>query len=57
MVHLGPLKVNPNKPLCRWFLKGGDPLLKLTIILGSKSALGYAQYLQKLLILQQEVNL
>lgn len=30
-----------------WFLKGGDPLVKLTIIPRSKGALGYAQYLPK----------
>jgi AFG3 family protein len=30
-----------------WFLKGGNPLLKLTIIPRSKGALGYAQYLPK----------
>ena len=30
-----------------WFLKGGDPLIKLTIIPRSKGALGYAQYLPK----------
>lgn len=28
-----------------WFLAGGDPLLKLTIIPRSKGSLGYAQYL------------
>ncbi|CAD8120326.1 unnamed protein product [Paramecium sonneborni] len=28
-----------------WFLEGGDPLLKLTIIPRSKGSLGYAQYL------------
>jgi len=28
-----------------WFLKGGDPLLKLTIIPRSKGSLGFAQYL------------
>jgi AFG3 family protein len=28
-------------------LKGGDPLIKLTIIPRSKGALGYAQYLPK----------
>lgn len=30
-----------------WFLRGGDPLVKLTIIPRSKGALGYAQYLPK----------
>lgn len=30
-----------------WFLKGGDPLLKLTIRARSKGALGFAQYLPK----------
>lgn len=30
-----------------WFLKGGDPLVKLTIIPRSKGSLGYAQYLPK----------
>lgn len=30
-----------------WFLKGGDPLLKLTIIPRSKGSLGYAQYIPK----------
>ncbi len=33
--------------VCGWFLKGGDPLIKLTIIPRSKGALGYAQYLPK----------
>jgi AFG3 family protein len=33
--------------VCGWFLKGGDPLVKLTIIPRSKGALGYAQYLPK----------
>jgi AFG3 family protein len=33
--------------ICGWFLKGGDPLVKLTIIPRSKGALGYAQYLPK----------
>lgn len=28
-----------------WFLEGGDPLLKLTIIPRSKGSLGFAQYL------------
>ena len=28
-----------------WYLRGGDPLVKLTIIPRSKGALGYAQYL------------
>lgn len=28
-----------------WFLEGGMPLLKMTIIPRSKGALGYAQYL------------
>ena len=28
-----------------WFLKGGSPLIKLTIIPRSKGSLGYAQYL------------
>ena len=28
-----------------WFLEGGNPLLKLTIIPRSKGSLGYAQYL------------
>lgn len=27
-----------------WFLKGADPLLKLTIIPRSKGSLGFAQY-------------
>ena len=30
-----------------WFLRGGAPLVKLTIIPRSKGALGYAQYLPK----------
>ena len=30
-----------------WFLKGADPLLKLTIIPRSKGSLGFAQYLPK----------
>lgn len=30
-----------------WFLRGGDPLVKLTIIPRSKGALGYAQYIPK----------
>ena len=33
--------------VCGWFLRGGDPLVKLTIIPRSKGALGYAQYLPK----------
>jgi AFG3 family protein len=33
--------------VCGWYLKGGDPLIKLTIIPRSKGALGYAQYLPK----------
>ena len=33
--------------VCGWFLKGGNPLVKLTIIPRSKGALGYAQYLPK----------
>lgn len=33
--------------MCGWFLKGGDPLVKLTIIPRSKGALGYAQYLPR----------
>jgi AFG3 family protein len=33
--------------VCGWYLKGGDPLVKLTIIPRSKGALGYAQYLPK----------
>ena len=28
-----------------WFLEGGHPLIKLTIIPRSKGSLGYAQYL------------
>jgi AFG3 family protein len=28
-----------------WFLKGADPLLKISIIPRSKGALGFAQYL------------
>ncbi|KAL4454331.1 hypothetical protein ABPG74_012288 [Tetrahymena malaccensis] len=31
--------------VCSWFLEGGDPLLKLTIIPRTKGSLGYAQYL------------
>jgi AFG3 family protein len=30
-----------------WFLEGGDPLVKVTIIPRSKGALGYAQYLPR----------
>jgi AFG3 family protein len=30
-----------------WFLKGGYPLVKLTIIPRSKGALGFAQYVPK----------
>lgn len=33
--------------VCGWYLRGGDPLVKLTIIPRSKGALGYAQYLPK----------
>ena len=33
--------------LTGWFLAGGDPLLKLTIVPRSKGALGFAQYLPR----------
>lgn len=33
--------------VCGWYLRGGDPLVKLTIIPRSKGALGYAQYLPR----------
>lgn len=37
-----------------WFLAGGDPLLKLTIIPRSKGSLGFAQYLPNETSLERE---
>ena len=37
-----------------WFLEGGDPLLKLTIIPRSKGSLGFAQYLPNETSLERE---
>jgi AFG3 family protein len=40
-----------------WFLRGGDPLVKLTIIPRSKGALGYAQYLPKTTFIMERSEL
>jgi AFG3 family protein len=40
-----------------WFLKGGSPLLKLTIKPRSKGALGFAQYLPSEIELKQKQDL
>ncbi|EGR29487.1 hypothetical protein IMG5_154700 [Ichthyophthirius multifiliis] len=43
--------------VCSWFLEGGDPLLKLTIIPRSKGSLGFAQYLPNESSLQSKEEL
>ena len=40
-----------------WFLEGGDPLLKLTIIPRSKGSLGFAQYLPNETSLETKQNI
>ena len=43
--------------VCGWYLKGGNPLVKLTIMPRSKGALGYAQYLPKSTYIQTKEEL